>query len=307
MQKSVYTDLAMEARELDGSMEGIEESRVEREGMELTTTRIVSAAAARRLGKPMGQYVAIDAPALADRLPDTYELVKRELCAQIQELTASADAKAPVLAIGLGNRYITPDALGPRVVSKLHVTRHIVEYMPEILDFAPRSVAAVAPGVLGISGIETLEIVRGIVEKIKPGLVIAVDALASRRAERISCTVQLTDTGIEPGAGVGNMREGINLQTLGVPVLALGVPTVVYASTIAQDTIGLIAEETGLHDDEEKLKGLADKVIRQRFGPMIVTPKDIDRIVEDMACVVADAINMALHGEHEQTLAELLS
>ena len=168
-----------------------------------------------------------------------------------------------------------PDSLGPRVVESVYVTRHIKQYMPEALPGPVRAVSAVAPGVLGVTGVETMELVRGVVEHCKPDLVIAVDSLASRRAARISTTVQLTDTGISPGAGVGNNRTGIDRETLGVPVIAIGVPLVVFAATISQDTISLIADETGLHGDEERLKELAAKVIAEHIGELIVTPKAV--------------------------------
>ena len=201
-----------------------------------------------------------------------------------------------MLVVGLGNRAITPDSLGPRVVESIYVTRHIKQYMPDALPGPVRAVSAVAPGVLGVTGVETMEIVRGVVEHCKPDLVIAVDALASRRAARISTTVQLTDAGISPGAGVGNNRTGLDRETLGVPVIAIGVPLVVFATTISQDTISLIADETGLHNDEERLKELAAKVIAEHIGELIVTPKEIDSIVADMTRIVADGINMALFG-----------
>ena len=199
-----------------------------------------------------------------------------------------------VLVVGLGNRSITPDSLGPRVAERIYVTRHINEYMPDALPRPVRSVCSVAPGVLGVTGVETMEIDRGVAEHIKPDLIIAIDALASRRAARISTTIQLTDTGISPGSGVGNTRKGLTSQAFGVPVIAIGVPMVVHAATISQEVISLIADKTGLHGDEEKLRGLAAEVISESLGPLVVTPKDIDTIAEDMSRVIADAINLAL-------------
>ncbi|HRN14884.1 MAG TPA: GPR endopeptidase [Clostridia bacterium] len=149
---------------------------------------------------------------------------------------------------------------------------------------------AIAPGVLGVTGVETMDIVFGVANKVKPDLIIAVDALASRRAARISTTIQLSDSGISPGSGVGNTRADLSRANLGVPVIAIGVPLVVYASTISQDTISLIADETGLHGDEARLRELAEQVIAKHMGDFIVTPKDIDVIVEDMAGIIANAI-----------------
>lgn len=157
---------------------------------------------------------------------------------------------------------------------------------------------AIAPGVLGVTGVETMDIVFGVANKVKPDLIIAVDALASRRAARISTTIQLSDSGISPGSGVGNTRADLSRANLGVPVIAVGVPLVVYASTISQDTISLIADETGLHGDEARLRELAEQVIAKHMGDFIVTPKDIDVIVEDMAGIIANAINSALFGNN---------
>lgn len=212
-----------------------------------------------------------------------------------------------MLVVGLGNRGVTPDSLGPRVAERVFVTRHIKEHMPEAFDFDIPSVCAIAPGVLGVTGVETMDIVFGVANKVKPDLIIAVDALASRRAARISTTIQLSDSGISPGSGVGNTRADLNRANLGVPVIAVGVPLVVYASTISQDTISLIADETGLHGDEERLRELAEQVIAKHMGDFIVTPKDIDVIVEDMAGIIANAINSALFGNNLEQVRNMLA
>ena len=304
MPFSIRTDLAMEARELHPELRGITEETEREEGIAITRIAVTTDDAAARLGKEKGNYVTLDAPELTARPLDLFARVSHVLC---RELTRMIEALGPcgsVLVVGLGNRAITPDSLGPRAVEAVYVTRHVKQYMPEALPAPVRAVSAVAPGVLGVTGVETMEIVWGVVEHCKPELVIAIDSLASRRAARISTTVQITDTGISPGAGVGNNRAGINKESLGVPVIAIGVPLVVFASTISQDTIGLIADETGLHNDEEHLKELAAKVIAEHMGEMIVTPKEIDSIVGDMTRILADGINMALFGaDYEQVRA----
>lgn len=307
MGKSIYTDLAMEAREMNPALSGVTEETNEKDGISILRIRVETEDAARKLEKPRGEYITIDAPDLINRPLDLFEQVSKELANEIKRLMEGLPKDASVLVIGLGNRFITPDALGPRVVEQVFVTRHILEYMPDLLDFKPRAVSAIAPGVLGVTGVETLEVVRGIVERVKPALVIAVDALASRRAARISSTIQLSDTGIEPGAGVGNQRMGINQESLGVPVMALGVPLVVYASTITQDTISLIADETGVKNDGDRFIELAEKVINERLGPMIVTPKDIDSIVTDMSRILADGINMAMQDIHYEDVRMLIA
>ena len=296
MPFSIRTDLAMEARELHPSLSGVTEESEEHEGVAVTRIALTTDDAAARLEKRKGRYVTLDAPELSARPLDLFERVSRALSNELSRLMEGLGTCENVLVVGLGNRAITPDSLGPRVVESIYVTRHIKQYMPDALPGPVRAVSAVAPGVRGVTGVETLEIVRGVVEHCKPDLVIAVDALASRRAARISTTVQLTDAGISPGAGVGNNRTGLDRETLGVPVIAIGVPLVVFATTISQDTISLIADETGLHNDEERLKELAAKVIAEHIGELIVTPKEIDSIVADMTRIVADGINMALFG-----------
>ena len=296
MPFSIRTDLAMEARELHPSLSGVTEESEEHEGVAVTRIALTTDDAAARLEKRKGRYVTLDAPELSARPLDLFERVSRALSNELSRLMEGLGTCENVLVVGLGNRSITPDSLGPRVVESIYVTRHIKQYMPDALPGPVRAVSAVAPGVLGVTGVETMEIVRGVVEHCKPDLVIAVDALASRRAARISTTVQLTDAGISPGAGVGNNRTGLDRETLGVPVIAIGVPLVVFATTISQDTISLIADETGLHNDEERLKELAAKVIAEHIGELIVTPKEIDSIVADMTRIVADGINMALFG-----------
>ena len=296
MPFSIRTDLAMEARELHPSLSGVTEESEEHEGVAVTRIALTTDDAAARLEKRKGRYVTLDAPELSARPLDLFERVSRALSNELSRLMEGLGTCENVLVVGLGNRAITPDSLGPRVVESIYVTRHIKQYMPDALPGPVRAVSAVAPGVLGVTGVETMEIVRGVVEHCKPDLVIAVDALASRRAARISTTVQLTDAGISPGAGVGNNRTGLDRETLGVPVIAIGVPLVVFATTISQNTISLIADETGLHNDEERLKELAAKVIAEHIGELIVTPKEIDSIVADMTRIVADGINMALFG-----------
>ena len=270
MSSGIRTDLALESRELNPDIEGVEEQTEERERMTVSRIKITDRTAAEKLDKPIGKYVTLDAP---------------ELC----------------------NRSITSDSLGPRVAERIYVTRHVTEYMPDALPGTVRSVCSVAPGVLGVTGIETMEIVRGVKEYAKPDMIIAIDALASRRAARINTTIQLTDTGISPGSGIGNNRKGLNSEAFGVPVIAIGVPLVVHAATITQEVISLIADKTGLHGDEEKLKRLAEQVISENLGQMVVTPKDIDSIVEDMSGIIATGINMALFGKSFEDVRMLIA
>lgn len=307
MPTSIYTDLAMESRELNPELQGVKEQTEEGEGVSISRIEVETEEAAQKLQKPVGHYITLDAPELTNRPLDLFEQVSKSLATELARLLEGVGPQATVLVVGLGNRAITSDSLGPKVAEQVYVTRHVTQYLPDAVSKPIRSVCAVAPGVLGVTGIETMEIVQGVVERLKPDIILAVDALASRRAARISTTIQLTDTGISPGSGVGNERKGLNEATFGVPVLAVGVPMVVYATTISQDTISLIADETGLHSDEDKLRALAEKVSEEHLGSMIVTPKDVDQIATDMSRVLADGINMALFGAEYDEVRMLIA
>ena len=213
-----------------------------------------------------------------------------------------------ILVAGLGNWNITPDALGPKVISKILVTRHLQGTLPDEIEETVRSVAAVSPGVMGLTGIETGEILKGITDKLQPSLLIAIDALAARRSNRINATIQLSDTGISPGAGVGNKRMMLDQETLGIPVIAIGVPTVVDAATLVNDTMDRILEEmkqqteTGSAffqmlqslEQEEKYQMIAE-ILGPYTGNLFVTPKEVDAVVDRLANIIANSINIALH------------
>lgn len=304
----IYTDMALEARELHPDLPGIVEQKESIDGIEISRITIQDEASGQQIGKLPGQYITIDAPNLITRDPELFKKISQQISKEVVALLTNISAESTVLVVGLGNRYVTPDSLGPRVIEKVYVTRHITNYLPKgTIDMALKSVCALAPGVLGVTGIETYDIVEGLVANLKPDAVILIDSLASRRAARINTSIQITDTGISPGSGVGNTRADLSQKGLGVPTIAIGVPMVVFASTIAQDTIHLIANKTGLHSDEEKLVQLAQEVISESMGEFIVTPKDIDSIINDMAQIIAEGINFALHGENTETLGEILS
>lgn len=301
----IYTDLAREAREINPRIEGVREQEEFFGDACIYRIEVETAQAENALSKPRGKYITIEAPALSNRDTQVFHEVGLLLADEIERLLPGEESS--VLLIGLGNRAVTPDALGPRVVDKAFVTRHIMQHMPDIIDRPMRPVAAVAPGVLGVTGVETFEMLLGLIERVKPDAVLAVDALASRRAARISTVIQLTDTGIHPGSGVGNGQKGLTKESLGVPVIAIGVPTVVYAATITEDTIEAIAKQTGLEKEAKTMRAAAAAVISEQFGPMIVTPKEIDTIVTDMAGIVADGLNTALHRPYYEQIKELLA
>ena len=302
---AIYTDLAQEARELDPDLSGVFEDKEYDGEICITRIRIENEDSASRLGKRMGSYITIDAPGLSERIPGVFsaaaERLRRELCGMIEGFKVST-----CLIAGLGNRAVTPDSLGPKTAERVFVTRHINENLPGVFGFELPSVAAAVPGVLGTTGIETVEILEGIVKRIEPDLVIAIDSLASRRASRISSTIQLSDAGIEPGAGVGNIRRGLNRQILGVPVISIGVPLVVCAATITHDVLAAACERSGMHISETELDELIHRISDERTESLIVTPKDIDCIVEDMSGVLSEGINKALFGERYEEIKELL-
>ena len=214
------------------------------------------------------------------------------------------DKQGEILVVGLGNIYVTPDALGPKVINEIDVTRHLINYLPQYVEEGTRMVSAIAPGVLGTTGIETVEILKGIVENIKPKLLIVIDALASRSIERISSTVQLSDTGIVPGAGVGNTRSEISKNTLGIPVIAIGIPTVVETAVLVNDCLDVfiqkLQDEAKSNDylnklkEEDNYEEIKEALLPKEYN-LIVTPNEIDDLIENMKDVVARGINFAIN------------
>ncbi len=298
--RSIRTDLAAEARDFAPEAGGVRHEVKEDEAVAVTRVFIETEAGAKALGKPMGEYVTLDAPRLRERDMDAASRVTEELAAALRAMLEKKGIKPEdaVMVVGLGNRAVTPDSLGPRVVEKVLVTRHLFEHLPDEAHGRMRPVCAFAPGVLGVTGVETGEMARGVAERVKPRLVIAVDALASRSTERISTTIQLADTGIHPGSGLGGRRMGIDEEALGVPVIAVGVPLVVHAATLSRDAVSFLIRRTGgaqSEEEEERLLAIVDEVVSEKIGPLVVTPKEIDAIVADRALLVARGINLALH------------
>lgn len=303
---SIYTDLAMEARELDPELSGVMEECEEDGDIKVTRISIKDERAAKKLGKRRGNYITIEAPELILRPPELFEAVSAKLAEEIIRLFSHGSEPCCVLIAGLGNKAVTPDSLGPKTLERIFVTRHINDQMPEAFGFHAVSVAASAPGVLGTTGIETAEILKGMTDRIKPDALIVIDSLASRRAARISTAIQISDAGIDPGSGVGNIRKGLNSSIIGIPVISIGVPLVVYASTITHDALCMVNEKNASSMSEKDIESLAEAAALQTEG-LIVTPKDIDRIVEDMAGVLSKGINLALFGVHYEEVRELLS
>jgi len=307
------TDLALEAHELYKQTEknedvpGVKIDVEQLEKITVSRVHITDETGSQALGKPIGNYITIEIPELVHKTEQLYEKTVSILSSELDKLVR-IDKDGLVLVVGLGNRNITADALGPKVVSQLLVTRHLFELMPEELEDGIRPVCAISPGVLGITGIETGEILKGVSEKVNPDLIIVIDALASRKLERVSTTIQLSDTGLTPGSGIGNVRMAINQQTMGVPVIAIGVPTVVDAATMANDTIDMVIDRLMEHTDKNSdfyvvLKSLdrnekyslIHEILSKEYTNLVVTPKEVDEIIEDISEIIASSINAIMH------------
>lgn len=308
----IRTDLAVENRDLykktnEEDSEGINIEKEEEKNYSVTRIKILDKVGSRNLRKPIGSYITIDVPDLNKSDEDLKDEISQALAKEIKVL-GKGQKNNKVLIIGLGNWHITPDALGPKVVDRVLVTRqYFINYNKET-DDTMANVSAMSPGVMGITGIETLEIVKGIVDKVKPDVLIAIDALASRNMDRISTTIQISDTGINPGAGVGNKRMEINKNTLGIPVIAIGIPTVVDAATIVNDSLDMVIESLKEESNEgDEFYKLLSKISYQEkyslihdvLSPfnknLIVTPTDIDILIDDLSIIIANGLNIALH------------
>ncbi|MBO0994000.1 GPR endopeptidase [Bacillus sp. SD088] len=357
---SVRTDLATEAFEIAlEQLTGKKKDKVEKKEIEgviiqekmeqdmKISMATVTAEGEKRIGKKQGHYLTLEVQGIRSQDSQTQQEVEkvfaREFHSFLQMLKIPKDATC--LVVGLGNWNVTPDALGPSVCENLIITRHLFQLQPENVEKGYRAVSAIAPGVMGLTGIETSDIIFGVIEKSNPDFVIAIDALASRSIERVNATIQISDTGIHPGSGVGNKRKELSKETLGVPVISIGVPTVVDAVTITSDTIDFILKHfgkelresgqpskslapagmtfgekkklteedlpeenerqtflgmLGILDEEEK-RGLISEVLAPLGHNLMVTPKEVDVFIEDMANVLSTGLNAALHAAVDQT------
>ncbi|MDR5657963.1 GPR endopeptidase [Serpentinicella sp. ANB-PHB4] len=307
----IRTDLAMEARELyqeknNKEVEGVAVDRDELNNATITRVEILDEHGVEIMGKEKGKYITIECPSLRKADADLKDEISKLLAKEINQLINKKNLKA--LVVGLGNWNVTPDALGPKVVSKVFVTRHLFKMYNKDSDNDINEISAISPGVMGTTGLETSEIIKGIVEKSKPDLVIAVDALASRKMERVNTTIQISTSGISPGSGVGNNRKALNESYLGVPVIAIGVPTVVDAATLTNDTIQLVISSMtkeskpgtefynmlGQLKEEEKYQ-LMKEALDPYGANLVVTPKEVDEIINNMAQIISNSINIAIH------------
>lgn len=298
MKQGIRTDLAVEIRESmeqEGEITGVEWQMEDdaKSGARISKVTIKNNDGQRVMQKPIGTYITIETGELTVCEDEQREKIADTLAAYLLELAPELKSqKKGVLVVGLGNRDITPDALGPWVVGQLPTTRHLHRMFPELLDEKSLGVpvAAVAPGVMGQSGMEAVEVIQGIVHEIQPDVVVVIDALAARSTERLNRTVQLTDSGISPGAGVGNFRSEISKKVLGIPVIAVGVPTVIDASTIVSDRMERALQKNGLTAPEIET---FLRMLPEEEDKFFVTPKDVDEAVRRIGDVIAQGIDRA--------------
>jgi len=354
---AVRTDLAIEAheiaieerlqqkRETSAPMEGVIIHDREIDGVKLSYVEVTEEGA-KSIGKKPGTYITIEAQGIREQDTELQkkveEIFAKEFHSFLRKLNIRQEASC--LVVGLGNDHVTPDALGPLTVENLLITRHLFQLQPESVEEGFRPVSAIAPGVMGTTGIETSDIIRGVVEKTTPDFVVVIDALAARSIERVNATIQISDTGIHPGSGVGNKRKELSKETLGIPVIAIGVPTVVDAVSITSDTIDFLLKHFGREMKEEKRpsnslapsgwsfgrrkqlteedmpapaerstflgmlgtlrdeekRALIHEVLTPLGHNLMVTPKEVDVFIEDMANLLASGLNAALHGQIDQ-------
>ena len=306
------TDLAVERRDIyrkanriENEIDGIdaEEQQID-EKLKVTRVKVTNKQGEQAIGKPIGSYITIDVKnlkmATEEEIQSSAEVLSKEL---VKILDNHINKQGEILVVGLGNLYVTPDSLGPKVINDIDVTRHLINFLPQYVEEGTRMVSAISPGVLGTTGIETYEILKGIVQNTNPKLVIVIDALASRSIERISSTIQISDTGIVPGAGVGNTRREISERTLGIPVISMGIPTVVESAVLVNDCLDLfitkLQDEAKSNDylnqlkEQDNYEEIKEALIPNDYN-MIVTPKEIDDLIENMSSIVARGINMSL-------------
>ncbi len=315
MRFEIRTDLAVEKqeelKEKAGEISGVslKEWYQEENQIKLTRVEVLDQEGERAIGKEKGIYLTLEASQMTKKDEDYHRQVSKELARQLQELARRALGHPPcrILAAGLGNAAVTPDSLGPCVLGNLCVTRHMEqEYGDGFLEkHNLPSISGITPGVMAQTGMETAEIIRGVVKETKPDLMIAIDALAARSIRRLGCTIQLTDTGIRPGSGVGNHRCGLTKESLGIPVVAIGVPTVVGAAAIVQDTVQALIQAL---EGKEKTRGMGTyleglqgeeqyalirELLEPEFSPLYVTPPDIDETVKEISFTISEGIHMA--------------
>ncbi len=313
--KNVYTDLAVEAQNMavnrtGGEIKGVKVDERSTENTKITRVDVLDDNAAKIINKEKGRYITIESDGLKEQNRIIHDEISQVFAEELNKLIDfnrfeyNPLEKATIFVVGLGNWNATPDALGPHVLNSLMVTRHLYNQAPPEVRNGMRSVCALSPGVLGLTGVQTAEIIRGVVENVKPDLIIAIDSLAARSTKRLGNTIQLSNAGISPGSGLAKDRMGINKETMGVPVIAVGVPTVVGAVTIVNDAFDyLIKSNIFSVTEKERFKRVEDvekeravkEILSPFLGDMIVSPKGVDELIKDLSRIIGGGINVALH------------
>ena len=319
----IRTDLALESQERlqkdNGQVKGVRlEEEKKDNGVVISTVFIDTENAAKAMGRPRGTYVTIEAPEMIEEDAGYHRDISVELAQILRQMVAQYESKVSddlkegmdvsVLIAGLGNREVTPDALGPKVVDNLFITRHIINEFGHYAfsDAKTSRISGIVPGVMAQTGMECVEILRGIIKETDPDFIITVDALAARNVKRLNRTIQLTDTGITPGSGIGNHRTALNKESLGIPVISLGVPTVVNAATIVADAMNdLIEAEANSNEDLQKLdeherQELARELLSPQLNGLFVTPKNIDDSIKSLSYLISEGLNIALLGNKDE-------
>lgn len=313
----IRTDLVLEEKESypgdGGEIRGVSlrEWRGRQSDMKFTEVKILDEEGARAMGKPKGTYLTLEADQLSKKDDGYHEEAAEELGRQVEQMLRGMTKKEhpSILAVGLGNHMVTPDALGPRVVEQLQVTRHLDQQYGE--GFCREKnlpiLSGIVPGVMAQTGMETAEILKGIIRQTRPDVVIAVDALAARSIRRLGTTIQLTDTGIHPGSGVGNHRNSLTRESLGVPVMAIGVPTVVGAAAIVYDTVDTMIQTFNRHSATRGMGNMLEtmnaddqyrlicELLEPEFGALYVTPPNIDELIGRLSFTISEGIHTALY------------
>ena len=318
---SVRTDLALEACQTSdfysSDLSGVKVSTQDfKNNISVTSVNIINENGERKLLKPKGIYITIECQDLRKNNTECREAVTKILVSNIKKLLSDISSTTEkkyknILVVGLGNRKITPDALGSKTISKILVTRHLKNFVPDELK-NKNCVSAISPGVLGVTGLETLEVIKSLCDTIKPDLIFIIDSLAARSSSRINSTIQLSNTGIAPGAGIGNKQPALDKKSLGCDIISIGVPTVIDAATLVNDTVDKILdiissshEKKFMHDlfdilnkfDSERKYELIKNILEPYHENMFVTPKEVDEVIERLSDIIADAINISLHDE----------
>lgn len=306
----VRTDLALEAKEsvenVESGLRGVRVEEYEDNESEIVITKVYidTKNGAKALGKPMGTYITLEACNLPEADDGYHQEISAEIARQLQELLPETEELA-ILVVGLGNREVTADSLGPKVVDNLYMTRHIIKEYGKAAYGRDKMhmISSIVPGVMAQTGMETAEIIRGVVEQTKPDVMIVIDSLAARSTKRLNRTIQITDTGIHPGSGVGNHRNALTREVMGIPVIAIGIPTVVDAVTIAQDAVEKMIQMNPQIMKSEFMTCFRDSV-KTELVNFYMTGKDVDEIVKRTSYTVSEALNMVFTGENQEKKAK---